>query len=75
MLDLHGFLWKPVAEETYGSSESEQDETAWKVQENCPGRYIVSYPIFSTEGILYQLKTGTVDTEQKSSTQPESARR
>lgn len=33
------------------------------------------YPIFSTEGILYQLKTGTVDTEQKSSTQPESARR
>lgn len=32
-------------------------------------------PIFSTEGILYQLKTGTVDTEQKSSTQPESARR
>ena len=42
MLDLHGFLWKPVAEETYGSSESEQDETAWKAQENCPGRCIVS---------------------------------
>ena len=42
MLDLQGFLWKPVAEETYGSSESEQDETAWKAQENCPGRCIVS---------------------------------
>lgn len=38
-------------------------------------RELFPYPIFSTEGILYQLKTGTVDTEQKSSTQPESARR
>ncbi|WP_265090178.1 hypothetical protein, partial [Acinetobacter baumannii] len=37
--------------------------------------FSIPVPIFSTEGILYQLKTGTVDTEQKSSTQPESARR